>query len=597
MSAASRWRDRIYESIGLKEWKYDRLNQTDNNDQQSQSRQDATVATTSPSWPRAKILKISAIVLAVFLFLVLVFRPSPSKITNLIIFEEEVRSAYFYLILPASAASTDFCKTIFSAAALDYPTPRILNWDKKFDDPKLPHGGHDIGKVHAIHDLLQELGDHTNDDLMLIADGYETWFQLRPSVVIDRYYAINDRANKRIVKRLGSRAADGSEISQRIIFSAQKKCSSERPDSVECSAIPESDLPSDIYGSQTDKDGGDGTKNRPRYLNAGTVMGHIGDLRKLYAGAIETMKAKNYTSDTEVFAHMFGEQEHGREVSRTQSSSLWQRFKPSILRRTRAGILARPPHPTTRDRLTIREDKDEAKTPPPPRDYGIGLDYRGEISQPADFGQDDFAWLAHNATDKFRRLARRSGLSAEISPEVAYSTPPFWTPDYTGYVKAPDADWSQVPLFTDLWTGVSPAAVRLDRAAGARNSLVERTWDRTWFLPYLRAILVAKARAPRMAHAVVQGAAGPEEWWGPDDGRGGLRIETGSLPGNWKPWHDVCGSQEVAEAVLVDGRGPWHNPGWMLEHDGGVSASQLKEWFAQWWAVEDGTVVWGEKLP
>lgn len=579
MSVPARWRDRIYESIGLKEWKYDRLDQTDNPDlSQPNPRQDPSASSSSSSWPRNKVIKVGAAAFAVFVFLVLIFRPSPKQITSLI-YDQEARSAYFYLVLPAATSNTDFCKTVFSAAVLDYPTPRILNWDETFDDAKLPHGGRDLAKVLAIHELLEELGSHTDEDLMLIADGYDTWFQLRPSVVIDRYYAINDRANKRIAKQLGR-----SKANQSIVFSAQKRCSSDNPDSVECSSIPESDLPADIYGSNTDKDKGDGFgSNRQRYLNAGTIIGPIGELRKLFKAAVEYADDGDFKSDTDVLARLYGEQEHHRQKGRRalmRSRSLWRRWF------------------TSDDDAPLASRKDKSTD-----DYGIGLDYYGEISQPAEYDEGDTAWVLHNSTDKFRKLARRSDVPIEIPSEVAHSTPPFWTPDYTGYVQAPAAyDWSQVPLFTNLWTGVAPAAIRLSPGSDnykAQNPLVEKTWDQAWFLPYLRSMLVAKARAPRMPHAVVrrEDSGMIEEWWGPDDNRGGIRIETGDLPGDWKSWTAVCGSQDVADEVLADGHGPWANPGWLLDHDGGRAQGQLKDWFKQWWAAQNGSAVWGEKLP
>ncbi|KAK7753329.1 hypothetical protein SLS62_004619 [Diatrype stigma] len=602
MSAPARWRDRIYESIGLKEWKYDRLDQTDNPDLQQplpNSRQDAApsspVATSASasasasSWPRNKVIKVGALVFAVFVFLVLVFRPSPRQISSLI-YDQEARSAYFYLVLPAAKGNADFCKTVFSAAALDYPTPRILNWDTSVHSKNVRRGNHGLSKIRAIHDLLQELGDHTDNDLMMIADGYETWFQLRPSVVIERYYSINERANKRLAKKFGS----SSNITQRIVFAAQKRCTHEDPARPECSAVPESELPKHIYGSKTDQDEGNGFGfNRERYLNSGTIVGHVGDLRKLFKDAAEYAKGKDspFKTDADVLARLFGEQEaHRKEEHQRRAArrSLWKRW------------LANDP----------RDDK------PTSTDYGIGLDYFGEISQPAEFASGDAAWVLHNSTEKFQQMARRAGVPIEIPPEVAHSTPPYWTPDYTGFVQAPvEYDWSQVPLFTNLWTGVAPAAIQL-RPGGtwgggaqqiipSKNPFVGKTWDQAWFLPYLRQMLVAKARAPRMPHAVVRKGelhpngtrGGPEEWWGPDDSRGGVRIETGNLPGDWKSWSTVCGTQEVAEEVLADGRGPWANPGWMLEHDNGIAHEQLKHWFNQWWAVEDGKIVWGEKLP
>ncbi|RYP61733.1 hypothetical protein DL771_010028 [Monosporascus sp. 5C6A] len=580
MSATSRWKDRIYESIGLKEWKYDRLDQTDDPDQQHDA-SPVTPPAPASSRSRSKVLKVGAAVFAVFVLLVLVFRPSSTKISDLIS-TPEIRSSYFYLLLPAATGSPDFCKTLFSASVLGYPTARIINWKKTFNDSNLTHGGHDLAKVQGIHDFLKQLGSGTDDDLILIADGYDTWFQLRPSVLIDRYYAINDRANKLLNEELGSEAG----ISQRVIFSAQKSCSSDNPDHLECYAIPDSDLPDDIYGLRTDKDGG----GLERYLNAGTIMGHIGDVRKIFEAAVKEAKNHQYKTDTEVFARVFGEQEYHRELIRSRNRSVWQKLKSWFS----------PGSP--RDDITSSHPTRErpARDGNPPPDYGIGLDYYGEISQPAEYDEGDVAWVAHDSSQKIGMIAQRPGIPTDVSEEVQRSTPPFWTPDYTGFVQVPaEQDWSQVPLFTNLWTGVTPVAVRQSPAKGdKRNPVVSQTWNQSWFFPYLRQMLVAHSKAPRMPHAVVEGVDGrTEEWWGPNDGRGGVFIETGSLPGEWQFWHDVCGAEDIAKEVLADGRGPWRNPLWMLHDNKDIAADQLKDWYKQFYAVEDGTAVWGEKPP
>ncbi|RYO77850.1 hypothetical protein DL764_010175 [Monosporascus ibericus] len=581
MSTTSRWKDRIYESIGLKEWKYDPLNQGDDPDRQDHQQQPRNDASPVTPWLRSKVWKVGAAVFVVFLFLVLVFRPSSTEISNLI-FNPEIRSSYFYLVLPAATGSPEFCKTLFSASVLGYPTARIVNWKKTFDNSDLPHGGHDLAKVQGIHDFLKQLGSSTDNDLILIADGYDTWFQLRPSVLIDRYYAINDRVNKRLYRELGSKAG----ISQRVIFSAQKRCSSDNLDDLECDAIPESGLPDDVYGPRTDKNGDGFGTNRQRYLNAGTIMGHIGDVRKIFEAAVEIAKENQFKTDTEIFARIFGKQEYQRELIRLRHRDLSQKSWFSRLN-PRGDITS--PHP-----------KRERPAMGPPPDYGIGLDYYGEISQPAEYDEGDVAWVAHNSSQKIGKMAQRTGIPTDVPEEVQRSTPPFWTPDYTGFVQAPaEQDWSQVPLFTNLWTGVTPVAVRQSPAEGSKtNPVVSQTWNQSWFFPYLRQMLVAHSKAPRMPHAVVQGIDGrTEEWWGPNDGRGGVFIETGSLPGEWQFWHGVCGAEDVAKEALADGRGPWRNPRWMLDHNNDVAADQLKDWYTQLYAVEDGTTVWGEKPP
>jgi hypothetical protein len=548
MSNLASWKDSIVDTIGLKEWGYDRLNQSEGDAPQQ-------------STARRKFLKVAAGLALFWIIILAIATPYSDDIVDLILTHNYSQPNYFHLLIPANEGSSDFCKTIFSAAALDYPTPRVINWGKEYEDPDIAYGGAHIAKIEGILGFLRQLGPKSDSELVLIVDGYDTWFQLRPSVLIDRYHAINDRANARIASRMGSEAIRSLDdpIGQSVVFAAQKRCWPATQDDPECYAVPESDLPTDVYGPLTDRDSGDQEapfrKYRQRYLNSGTIMGPVGDLKRIFDAALDKAKVQSAEtgSDQAAFAAVFGEQEYQREVIRARNLTGVQKFSARFYRDSRDDVLAA--HPTHK-----RPDlKDDVAT------FGIGLDYRGELSLPTVFSEDDAVWLKYSSASSVREAAQKAGVPAPDPPRVGHlaedikeSTPPFWTADYTGQTPVPDKDWSEVNIFTNLWTGISPVTVHHNARAQGLKSRIKTTWSDTWFHPYLRELLKTKANGFRAPVAVSRG----QEWWGPIDERGGIRIEIGSLPGDWANWErdDICGTSEIANEVLQDKRGPWRNP-------------------------------------
>lgn len=132
-----------------------------------------------------------------------------------------------------------------------------------------------------------------DSDLVLMMDAYgvssytpyedfkpyyslDIWFQLRPDVLIQRYHAINAAANKRLQQRLGN-AVQKEGLEQTIIFGAGKRCAPNQMHTVACYPIPESPLPDDLYGKNTDTVMGRNkyTSLKQRYLNSGSVHLHV----------------------------------------------------------------------------------------------------------------------------------------------------------------------------------------------------------------------------------------------------------------------------------------------------------------------------------
>ena len=527
----------------------------------------------------------------------------------------EVSSSYLHLLVPASEGNANLCKTIFSAAALDYPTPQIVNWQRKFDDPNLIFGGSHIAKIEGILNFLRGLTPESDEDLALIIDGYDIWFQLRPSVLIERYHAINRRANDRIRARLGPEASEMENVAQSVIFSSQKRCWPSAEDDFACYAVPLSDLPKDVYGPETDTDIGDDknpyVKFRQRFLNSGTVIGPVAKLRAVFERALEKSKVNsNIGSDQGVFAEIFGEQEYQREVIRQRHLP---QTLPSRLSRFISNIFRQPDH---RDGiLDPAHHRQMEASDGILYEFGIGLDYRSEISQPTVFSEDDLAWTIQTSPN-YHGVVHEMSQAAETTPQhhpprqpsgipsdIHRSTPPFWAPDHAqtrAHELPAEQTWDEVPLYTNLWTDIAPAAIHHNAHRDGLKSRIQTLWNQTWYFPHLRALLAASARSPRTPCAVVQQPPAPglspssssphalaHSYWSPIDERGCVKTDADLLR-----WGDValCGDAAIADEVFRDGGGAWRDQVVTLDWNKTVADGQLERWRADVRGSASGSV-------
>lgn len=208
----------------------------------------------------------------------------------------------FHVLIPASHEDVNLCKTLLSAAILGYPTPVVINWEKAFDDSNFVEGGSHLGKITGVLDYLESLPKKSDDDAVLMIDGYDIWLQLRPQTLLDRYFDINRRADERIRSELGPKVTEKHEIRQEIVFGCQKRCWPWTFDDPPCYAVPNSTLPTDIFGSRTDTPSDNEENpyinNRPRFLVSGTAVGTVRAFRRLFRQAkVQLEYESNFGSD------------------------------------------------------------------------------------------------------------------------------------------------------------------------------------------------------------------------------------------------------------------------------------------------------------
>ena len=406
-----------------------------------------------------------------------------------------------------------------------------------------------MGKITSFNPYLSTLDSSHDDDIVLITDGFDVWFQLPPQVLIDRFHAVNQRGVDRshMLYSKNSTAENTTECTtQGIVFASQKKCWPGEEDAhVSCLSVPESSLlPKDVYGPDSDKIRTD-EKNpyqhvRRRYLNAGFVMGGVKDLRPLWKRAMEKAEADMdvFGHDQHVLAEIFGEQEAARRVAAGDQA------------KGQSGSVARG--------MYNFEPKEGVSY-----EFGMGLDYASELSLPTVFGAEDIGWVTFSNRSSISKAARRFNIpdqlvrAKKLSADINNQSGPFQAvpKDRIDTEKA-EAGWEDVPIFTDLYTGVSPVLIHHNEWRDNLKSRVQTEWDRIWFQPYGRALLESMMMNANDLIAVDRDG---REWRSsvPWKRELGVRTITEEGEAGWVAWDSLCGGEEAQKELFRDGEEKW----------------------------------------
>ena len=96
---------------------------------------------------------------------------------------------------------------MFTARIGRYPTPHFLNWGVDYESEWAKEGSH-MAKMAVVEKYLSTLPDTTDDELVLLVDAWDIWFQLPIELFLQRYHTINARANERISNQIGAERMD-----------------------------------------------------------------------------------------------------------------------------------------------------------------------------------------------------------------------------------------------------------------------------------------------------------------------------------------------------------------------------------------------------
>lgn len=443
---------------------------------------------------------------------------------------------------------------------LDYPPATLLDYSAEGEDDEgaaVADAG--IRKINTLHEYLSESKQLEDDDLVLVVDGSDMWFQLPPEIIIRRFHHILKENNEKLRRKYGMAVVhDNStdvkghvmqKYSQRILFGADKTCwPNTTLSKAACVTVPMSPWFPDSYGFKTDK-AVDGTKNRPRWLNAGAAMGSAADMRLLYQRAAQ--KAVNATGpeiEQRIMSEIYGEQEYVRELEWRRTTNRWGNWiQERLLGIPRSGNLTG---------ISMHLE------PGRRYEFGVGLDYNYELFLNTTLTHKEMEWVRYNNASKLNHVQMEHKVPRahriNLPTDVKRLENPFIQPNETKNVLPPfnktfdslpnpkNRTWTNIPLGTNIRTGNVPALLS---AYGDRVA-VNNWWYRMWYQPWSRALLRKYMRSPRTHDAAQASLLGDHEW-DMRGGRGGVWTNNEE----WLEWGEICSGYE--EDVFDDDFGLW----------------------------------------
>ncbi|CAM1506084.1 Fc.00g057250.m01.CDS01 [Cosmosporella sp. VM-42] len=489
--------------------------------------------------------------------------------------QDPSKSRRLRVFMPADGPHINLCKTIMSAVALGYPMPTLLNWDGDYNHPDWHFAGSHIAKLESLLSVIEVLlngaeddDDVSEDDLVLLVDAYDIWFQLPPSVLIQRYHQLNREADERVRKQWEDLGIS-SEFPippprQEIVITTAKDCF---PDSNSGSDPkyehwPESPMPSDLYGENTDRvlstfDPARKYKNiRPRCVNSGMIMGTIGALKRALERSQEkvndvTMKGRQLWSDQALIGEVMGEQEMYREWVRSLGAS-WD------------GLVAQKKEAALgKDIKRIAEAAVSGQL----FEFGIGLDYNFTTIPATCSSEEDGFFVMLN--DKEALMGE--SVSAGVAGGVRVKGIPH---ELDSFIDADDllsgVEWGNVPLYTDFYFGVTPVGIHHNAYVdGLKPKRLESWWYEMWYYPQLRELVTRRLQDKQGKKPLAVVTASDDEqqqvvYWAPleDQVRKSVRVFAPEKAGKFPSigWDGVCQkpgkTEKWYDELFDDGKGP-----------------------------------------
>ncbi|KAI5291582.1 hypothetical protein KEM54_003319 [Ascosphaera aggregata] len=488
-----------------------------------------------------------------------------------------------HLLLRGGHRTQESCRTIASAAINRYPPAHIIPLDGRNGlwnpiDKKVR-----ASAVTGINNLLNRgfADDRSilkDDDVMLIIDADDTWFQLPAQLTLHRFLEALYEDNKRLLSmygRIDSKDAEqraygrrnengGGQLtghkakraslptntvqkySQRIIFAASKECHvpGKKLRSPACVAVPFSPLRPDTYDKLTDKSRTPDTY-RPRWLTGGMVMGLVADLRLLYNHAADIAQFNPWLDEESILSKIFGEQEFMREYDRRRSSIGFFSMLGEKL-----GFIP----------LVKLNNLDMQIIPGARYEYSIGLDYNAKLFLPFLHSERDLTWLRyddHKSLVKVQR-ERKIPFSTQLAlpHDIATLQSPFYSPDdktVAWHIAAYDdrvipalphpklRSWSSLPLLTNIPTFTITPVFHLDIQVPETERM--KNWKKMWFSQWIRPLMSETVRRLK------KDVAGDD--LDKENGKGGVW----DFKEDWVSWKNFCKPWE--EKVFGDRHGQW----------------------------------------
>ncbi|KAJ4348546.1 uncharacterized protein N0V89_009923 [Didymosphaeria variabile] len=354
----------------------------------------------------------------------------------------------FHLLTTATGNDLNVCRLVLSAAVLSYP-------------PNKTH----LAKVRAPLRYFDTLPASSDDDLVLIIDGYDVIFQLGPDVLLQRYHEVVKASNARLEEQFGADHVKKINMYNTILFGPDVLCypiDFRRP---ACWIVPESTLPRDAFGSETDKDD---EHTRPRWLNSGTVLGPVKDLRRLF---LATMDKVDKTWDPEFY---------GRNSDQMYLADVWA--DQEFVRMTSTGKNATFPLPDAvpddvKPNIFTPEPEDRRKA-----EQHVGIDYESRMFQTVALFYDILQWATFDRPRTFVTKDEIHQFSLKLPKDVEQSKAPYRALNKWGWGNA----WLKRKTWKDVSLGINTVTKKHLLKAEPDRGVITTIEGINWvpYLPY-----------------------------------------------------------------------------------------------------------------
>ena len=491
----------------------------------------------------------------------------------------------FHLLIPSTKPSANLCKTLLSAAVLDYPPPTLLNYNGTEENN--PSG---TAAFHKIVDYISSFDVHDKDIVLVVEEN--TWFQLPAPLLIKLFDSHRKQSDVLLAKKYGlieeerrSRTSGPQrfpKFTEKVIFGASKVCPSNDRDKSARYAVPHSTVPQDTdTQSKAEPSSTSESRNLRPYIEAGTFIGQVSDLRPIFSHVAEKLKVnqRKPLERQSSFSEMFGKQEYKRKEylkSHQTAISRWIEWLGG-----KVGMSDKStPKPSETFDLTTDEDQEY--------EFGIGIDYASQLFLSMKEKHDDVtvtqfgdASLDGNAATTAASSAHplnnlpvgfidvNSPFKQNIEPDSEAR------PLRSRIDDLPDElSWSDIPLVTTSYKSGNnvPALLYFSND----EFLMNGWWAKMWYQPHARALLRRYLRSSQGPSAAEAAAEGGGRWWDLRGGKGGVWTDRDE----WLEWNEVCsgfedeifgdnmgaiGEEEGADApvynsfgLLMSGKGKGH---------------------------------------
>lgn len=440
------------------------------------------------------------------------------------------KKSRFHVVLPTHE-DAQICRTLLSASILGYPSPILIPLPRLAPNEWLDR----------LIEFISNASDLKDDDLIMVADGSKTWFQLPADLFVARALALVDKSNQQLFSSKNN-----------VIIGASAFCEGSSPSNSTCRSplSPMATLSKKIDAAFTNPAS---FSALARIISPSMIVSRVGALKIFLHESDRLLRSATGESPdlASIFASIIVEQTAVRRnatLGRTTTDKVrdWITYKlgdhPS---RFRVHHTNNATNSTSDDTL--------------PLDLAVSLDVGSTLGAPM-LNDDDQLVSVHynNRTQLQKTRMEYDTLALRLPQDLAASYHPLG--DLLGYQQIPHANgsaslqnvtWLQLPLMSDLRVPSVPASVEISPQRPNYNLL----WENMWFHPFARDLLRYRIKVPELDAPAALAAIAELSHWNTRGGLGGAWTEGGA----WLSWDDLCTGRE--DDVFGDGRGPWGKEG------------------------------------